>query len=160
MSVPETTTHLPALGSHAREETGRLLQLTLVELIALSLVGKQLHWNIVGVGFRDLHLHLDELVDEWRDLSDTVAERAVALGFPPDGRAPTVIEQSELEPVNPGPTRIVDAVRELTRRVAEVDERVRARIERLGEIDLVSQDVAIDVARALETQLWMLRSQL
>ena len=88
MTSPETQSHLPALGAHARQEAGHLLQLTLVELIALSLIGKQLHWNIAGPGFRDLHLHLDELVDEWRELSDVVAERAVAVGFPPDGRAP------------------------------------------------------------------------
>jgi starvation-inducible DNA-binding protein len=160
MSASETKTHLPALGQHAREEAGRLLQLTLVELIALSLIGKQLHWNIVGPGFRDLHLQLDELVDEWRELSDVVAERAVAMGLSPDGRAPAVIEQSELEPVEPGPTRVPDAVRQLTRRVAEVDERARERLERLGEIDLASQDVLIEVIRALEKQLWMIRSQL
>src|SRR5580704_7608241 len=99
MTALETQSHLPPLGAHARDEAGRLLQLTLVELIALSLIGKQLHWTVVGPGFRDLHLHLDELVEEWRDLSDTVAERAVAIGFSPDGRAPTVIEQSELQPI-------------------------------------------------------------
>jgi starvation-inducible DNA-binding protein len=159
MAASETTTHLPPLGEHAREESGRLLQLTLVELIALSLIGKQFHWNIVGPGFRDLHLHLDELVDEWRELSDVVAERAVALGFPPDGRAPAVIEQSELEPVEAGPTRVPDAIRQLTRRVAEVDERARERCERLGEIDLASQDVLIEVVRSLEEQQWMLRAQ-
>ena len=37
-----TTTHLPALGRHRREEVGHELQQTLVELIDLSLVGKQL----------------------------------------------------------------------------------------------------------------------
>ena len=160
MPASETTTHLPALGEHAREEAGRLLQLTLVELVALSLIGKQLHWNIAGPGFRDLHLHLDELVDEWRELSDGVAERAIAIGFSPDGRAPTVIQQSELEPVEPGPTRVPDAIRQLTQRVAEVDERVRERCERLGEIDLASQDVLIEITRALEKHLWMIRSQL
>jgi len=160
MAASETTTHLPALGEHAREEAGRLLQLTLAELIALSLIGKQLHWNIAGPGFRDLHLQLDELVDEWRELSDVVAERAVALGFSPDGRAPAVIEQSELEPIESGPTRVPEAIRQLTRRLAEVDERARARCERFGEIDLVSQDVLIEVTRALEKHLWMIRSQL
>ncbi len=159
MATPETATHLPALGAHARGEAGRLLQLTLVELIALSLIGKQLHWNIVGPGFRDLHLQLDELVDEWRELSDVVAERAVAIGFPPDGRAPAVVEQSQLEPVDPGLTSVGHAVGELTRRVAEVDERVRERLGPLGEIDLASQDVLIEVTRALEKQLWMIRSQ-
>jgi starvation-inducible DNA-binding protein len=160
MTALETQSHLPPLGAHARDEAGRLLQLTLVELIALSLIGKQLHWTVVGPGFRDLHLHLDELVDEWRDLSDTVAERAVALGFSPDGRAPAVIEQSDLQPVDHGPTQVGDVIRQLSSRVAQVDERVRERAERLGEIDLASQDVLVDVIRALEKQLWMIRSQL
>ena len=53
----------------------------------LSLIGKQLHWTVVGPDFRPLHLQLDELVDSWRELSDTVAERAVALGVMPDGQA-------------------------------------------------------------------------
>lgn len=160
MAASETTTNLPALGEHAREEAGQLLQSTLVELIALSLIGKQLHWNIAGPGFRDLHLQLDELVSEWQELSDTVAERAVAIGFSPDGRAPTVVAQSQLEPVAPGPTTIPDAIHQLTKRVAEVDERVRERSERLGEIDLASQDVLIEATRMLEKQLWLIRSQL
>jgi DNA-binding ferritin-like protein len=33
-------------------------------------------------------------------------------------------------------------------------------MDRLGEIDLVSQDVLIDVVRDLEKQLWMLRVSL
>jgi starvation-inducible DNA-binding protein len=156
----QTETHLPALGAHARAETGRLLQQTLTELIALSLIGKQLHWNITGPGFREFHLHLDELVDDWLELVDVVAERAVAIGFAADGRAPTVIEQSELDPVEPGPTQVTTAIRELADRVATVDERTRARMDRLGEIDLTSQDVLIDVTRTLEKQLWMIRSQL
>jgi starvation-inducible DNA-binding protein len=160
MATSETQTRLPALAEDARKEAGRLLQLTLVELIALSLIGKQLHWNIAGPGFRDFHLQLDELVDEWRQLSDVVAERAVAIGYPPDGRAPAVIEQSELQPVDPGSTSVPNAIRELTHRVAEVDERMRARSERLGEIDLASQDVLIEVTRTVEKQLWMIRSQL
>ena len=94
MAAIKQEAHLPALDHHRREEVGRELQATLVELVDLSLIGKQLHWNIVGPGFRELHLHLDELVDEWRELSDVVAERAVAIGVPADGRAPAVVAQS------------------------------------------------------------------
>lgn len=50
--------------------------------------------------------------------------------------------------------------RELTGRVAEVAERGRERMDRLGVLDAASQDVAIEVVRALEQQLWMLRAQL
>lgn len=160
MSVSQAEAKLPALGAHARAETGELLQRTLAELIELSLTGKQLHWNIRGQGFREFHLHLDELVDDWQELADVVAERAVAIGFPADGRAPAVIEQSELDPVEPGPTQVPTAIRELVARVATVDERARERMQRLGEIDLTSQDVLIDVTRTLEKQLWMIRSQL
>jgi starvation-inducible DNA-binding protein len=160
VAASSTDANLPAITEQARSEAGRLLQLTLVELIALSLIGKQLHWNVAGPGFRDLHLQLDELTDEWRELSDVVAERSVAIGVAPDGRAPAVIAQSELEPVEPGPTGVPEAIHELTRRVAEVDGRARERCEQLGELDLASQDVLIEVTRALEKQLWMIRSQL
>jgi starvation-inducible DNA-binding protein len=149
--------NLPALDEDARQHVGHLLQLTLVELIALALIGKQLHWTITGPGFRELHLHLDELVDEWRNLSDVVAERAAAIGVSPDGRAPTVIGQSDLQPIDPGPTPVPIALRELTARVSLIDSRVRDRCQRLGELDLGSQDVVIEAARTLEKQLWMLR---
>jgi starvation-inducible DNA-binding protein len=160
MAATETKAHLPAIAEHERKQAGNLLQSTLVELIDLALIGKQLHWNITGHGFRDLHLALDELVDEWQELGDLVAERGVAIGHPVDGRASAVAEQSELRRVDPGPTEVPTAIREVVERLADVDERVRDRAERLGEIDLVSQDVLIEVSRALEKQLWMVRSQL
>jgi hypothetical protein len=37
---------------------------------------------------------------------------------------------------------------------------VRTRMDRLGELDLASQDVLVEVVRALEQQQWMLRAQL
>ena len=90
MALAANTAHMPPLGSHQREEVGQQLQATLVELVDLSLLGKQLHWTVVGPLFRPLHLHLDEMVETWRALSDTVAERAVAIGFIPDGQSATI----------------------------------------------------------------------
>jgi starvation-inducible DNA-binding protein len=152
--------HLPALDHHRREEAGQALQATLVELIDLSLLGKQLHWNIVGRPFKPLHEHLDELVDSWRELSDTVAERAVALGFSPDGQSAAVSAVSSIATVERGLLDTDRALHELVPRVADVAERIRERMERLGELDLVSQDVLVEVVRELEKQLWMLRSGL
>ncbi len=160
MTTVPREAHLPALDEHHRGETGRELQATLVELVDLSLIGKQLHWNIYGRPFKPLHEHLDELVDSWRDLSDTVAERAVALGVAPDGRAGTVDAGSGIDPVDPGALDTDTALRELVERLADVTERIRARMDRLGEIDLASQDVLVEVVRELEKQLWMLRVSL
>jgi starvation-inducible DNA-binding protein len=161
MNSPATSTYLPPLEvNHEREGVGEELQTTLHELVDLSLIGKQLHWAVVGPLFRPLHLQLDELVDSWRELSDTVAERAVALGFVPDGQAKAVAAGSQLAAV--APTALEDhlVVRELTHRIAEVSEQVRDRMNRLGDADLVSQDVLIEVVRQLEEQQWMLRAQL
>jgi len=152
--------HLPSIGHHQREEVGRELQATLVELIDLSLIGKQLHWNIFGRPFKPLHEHLDELVDSWRDLSDTVAERAVALGIVPDGQAAAIHEASDIHPVDTGFLDTDTATRELVERLADVTERIRGRMDRIGEIDLASQDVLIEAIRELEKQQWMLRASL
>jgi starvation-inducible DNA-binding protein len=158
-STSQGAAHLPALGTHQREEVGNQLQAMLVELIDLALIGKQLHWNVTGPLFRPLHEQLDELVDSWRALSDVVAERAVALGNAPDGQARAVAAVTELRPLEPGALDDHVVVRELSERLNDVTDRARERMDKLGEIDAASQDVIIEVVRALEQQLWMIRVQ-
>jgi starvation-inducible DNA-binding protein len=161
MASATTTPFLPTLSvPHEREGVGRELQAALVELVNLSLIGKQLHWAVIGPLFRPLHLHLDELVDSWHELADTIAERAVALGFVPDGQAQALVAGSQLAPVPHGPIEDHLVVRELTQRLADVSERIRGQMDRLGDVDLASQDVLIEVVRELEKQQWMLRVQL
>lgn len=154
-----TSAHLPPLGVHVREELGAELEVTLHELIGLSLLGKQLHWCVVGRLFRPLHLQLDELVDSWRELSDTIAERAVALGHFPDGQAAAVHAGSQLPPLERGAVADETVIRELSVRLSEAVERIRIRMDRVGELDVASQDVLVEVLRALEEQLWMIRAQ-
>jgi starvation-inducible DNA-binding protein len=161
MDTLATSSHLPALAEpHERQAIGVELQATMHELVDLSLIGKQLHWAVVGPTFRPLHHQLDELVASWRDLADVVAERAVALGYVPDGQVRTVAATSQLSAVAPEALDGHVVVREMTDRVAQISEKVRERMDRLGAIDAVSQDVLIDVVRTLEEQQWMLRAQL
>lgn len=160
MTSTTHSSHLPALAEpHQREEVGQQLQATLVELVDLALLGKQLHWTVVGPLFRPLHQQLDELIDAWRDLADSVAERAVAIGFYPDGQTATVAAGTPLRGVERGELEDRVVVRELRGRLAEVAERARERMDRLGDLDAASQDVLIAVVRALEEQLWMVRAQ-
>jgi starvation-inducible DNA-binding protein len=140
--------HLPPLeNAHERAAIGQELTAVLHDLVALSLTGKQ------------LHLQLDELIDVCRALSDTVAERAVTLGHEFDGQAGAVAAGTEVPVVAPGSVADHIVVHEITHRVAVVAERVRARLERVGSVDLVSQDVLIEVTRELEKQQWLLRMQ-
>jgi starvation-inducible DNA-binding protein len=160
MATTSTPTHLPSIDPHLRGEAGRELQATLLDLVDLALTGKQLHWSVVGPNFRALHLQLDELVDSWHDLADTVAERAVAIGTFPDGQAGAVAARSLARPLEPAAIEDHVVVRDLAHRIAEVSELVRARMDRMADLDAASQDVLIEVVRALEEQQWMVRAQL
>src|SRR3954462_12773336 len=121
MASAATSSHLPVLAEpHARQAVAHELQSTMQELVHLSLNRKKLHWALVGNAFRPVHEHLDELVASWRDLADVVAERAVALGYVPDGQARAVAAGSPLSPVAAEATESHAVVRAITDRVAQV----------------------------------------
>jgi starvation-inducible DNA-binding protein len=151
--------HHPTLRHADREAIGAELQDVLVELIDLSLLGKQAHWNLYGPNFRSLHLHLDELVDEWREASDEVAERAVAVGHSPDGQSRTVAERTELDPLPSGQIADTEVISALTERLTDSIGRIRTRMDRLEDVDAVTADLLHGVVMTLEKQLWMIRVQ-
>ncbi|SDK34004.1 Dps family protein [Streptomyces indicus] len=135
------------------------LQGALVDLVDLSLVAKQIHWNVVGPRFRSVHLQLDEVVDTARLHSDTVAERASTLGVSPDGRAATVAQTSGISGVPEGWVKDVDAVRTLVDALGAVITRMRERVEATGEADPVSQDIFIGITADLEKHHWMFQAE-
>ncbi|GAQ58835.1 Dps family protein [Streptomyces acidiscabies] len=138
---------------------GGALQGALVDLIDLSLVAKQVHWNVVGPRFRSVHLQLDEVVDVARLHSDTVAERASALGVSPDGRAATVAGGSGIGGVAEGWVKDTDAVRALVDALGAVITRMRERVEVTGDADAVSQDIFIGITADLEKHHWMFQAE-
>ncbi|NUP28928.1 MAG: DNA starvation/stationary phase protection protein, partial [Nocardia sp.] len=58
MNVPIKST----LDPEQQHITGEALRATVIDLIDLSLIAKQAHWNVLGRNFRSVHLALDELV--------------------------------------------------------------------------------------------------
>ncbi|MFM9608523.1 DNA starvation/stationary phase protection protein [Streptomyces sp. V2] len=138
---------------------GGALQGALVDLIDLSLVAKQVHWNVVGPRFRSVHLQLDEVVDVARLHSDTVAERASALGVSPDGRAVTVAGGSGISGVAEGWVKDTDAVGALVDALGAVITRMRERVEVTGDADPVSQDIFIGITADLEKHHWMFQAE-
>ncbi|MFE2675906.1 Dps family protein [Streptomyces hygroscopicus] len=138
---------------------GDALQGALVDLVDLHLVGKQIHWTVVGPRFRTIHLQLDEVVAMAREHADTVAERASALGLPPDGRAQTVAATSALDAVKDGWTDDAQAIRTLVDALGAVIARMRERIEATDEPDPVTQDILIEVTRDLEKHHWMFQAE-
>lgn len=138
---------------------GEALQGALVDLVDLSLVAKQVHWNIVGPRFRSVHLQLDDVVSTARKHLDTVAERASAVGVTPDGRAATVAGTSAIGTVPNGWIKDVDAVRILVDALGAVIDRMRERVEVTDKPDPVTQDVLIQVTAGLEKHAWMFQAE-
>lgn len=142
-----------------RKTTGAILQSTLVDLINLSLVGKQAHWNVVGPHFRSVHLHLDELVALARRYVDELAERATALGVAPNGKAQAVAETSGIPDFPEGWVSDGDTIDRIVAILSEMIKRVRRGIDETDKADLVTQDLLIELARELEQQHWMWQAQ-
>jgi starvation-inducible DNA-binding protein len=141
-----------------RRETGEALQGSLIDLIDLSLLAKQAHWNLTGHHFRPLHLQLDEVVELAREYMDEVAERAIAIGVNPDGRARTVADTTRCPQLEAGYLADDKVVVSFTEILAQMVSRFRERID-ATQPDLVTQDLLISAARALEKQHWMFEVQ-
>ncbi|MBL1093786.1 MULTISPECIES: DNA starvation/stationary phase protection protein [unclassified Streptomyces] len=154
MSVVKST-----LSDEARGIVGTALQGALVDLVDLSLVAKQVHWNVVGPRFRSVHLQLDEVVASARTHMDTVAERAAAIGVSPDGRAATVAKTSGINEVQDGWIKDGDVVRAMVNALGAVIGRMRERIIATDEPDPVTQDILIGLTADLEKHHWMFQAE-
>lgn len=147
------------LRGEAKKVVAEALQGALVDLIDLSLVAKQAHWNVIGHQFRPIHLQLDELVAIAREHADAIAERAVALGINPDGRSATVTRTTSVQQPEAGWIEDGKVVATLTDVLEGVAARLRARIAATDEPDPVSQDLLIAVAQDIDKQHWMFQAQ-
>lgn len=147
------------LPEQARKTVGDALQGALVDLIDLSLLAKQVHWNVVGPRFRSVHLQLDEVVDTARLASDTVAERAAAISVTPDGRAGTVAKTSGIDTVTDGWVKDTEVVEIMVAALDVLITRMRERIADTDEPDPVSQDILIGITADLEKFHWMFQAE-
>lgn len=130
------------------------LQDSLVDLIDLSLVAKQVHWSVVGPRFTSVHEALDEIVADARTFSDEVAERATAVGVSPDGRAKTVAADSALDEASAEFASDDKVIRVITEALAATIVRLRANIAKVGG-DPVTEDLLIGISARLEQLHWM-----
>lgn len=135
------------------------LQKNLVELINLSLLLKQAHWNVVGPHFRALHLQLDEIIVTVRAASDEVAERIAALGIAPDGRSSTIATKSEIEEYPETFLDVKSSLSLVADALKTTIDSMRSSLSALGETDPISEDLTIGTVAQLEKHLWMLQAQ-
>lgn len=138
----------------------QLLGPVVIDLEAIVVNGKQAHWHLRGSNFIGVHELLDEVVEHAQGYADTAAERIVALGLPVDSRIGTVAEKTTVPALDAGFQDSADSIRQV---VAELDAAItvtRAAVAGLDEVDLNSQDIAIEIERGLVKDRWLLQSHL
>lgn len=148
-----------AAGFTASAELAGHLQRVLVDLIVLHLQAKQAHWNVVGPGFRNLHLQLDEVVEVAREGSDTVAERMRALGAVPDGRGMTVVQNTSLTPFPEGEQDTAAVVELISARIAAAALTIRTVHDAVDAEDPTTADILHALLIDLEKQAWMIAAE-
>ncbi|RYJ20113.1 non-specific DNA-binding protein [Streptomyces sp. L-9-10] len=143
----------------ASAQLARALQQIVVDLVELHLQGKQAHWNVVGHNFRDLHLQLDEVVDDARESADTIAERMRALEAWPDGRSDTVSATTTL-PAFPQGVQSVHAVVDLvTARLRATVDTLRTLHDQVDSEDPSTADLLHSIIDSLEKHAWMVSAE-
>lgn len=124
-------------------------------LQALTINTKQAHWHVRGANFVGVHELFDTIVAHAGDFADTAAERIVALGLPIDARLSAVAAQASSE-VPAGFAQSTALIRNVIADIDAILVDTKAAIEGLDEVDLTSQDVAIEIMRGLEKDRWFL----
>jgi len=147
------------LSDNDRKIVGECLQGALIDLIDLSLLAKQAHWNLVGPHFRSLHLQLDDIVAIARKHMDVLAERAIAIGVNPDGRSGTVARETQLAQLDSGYIQDHKVIEHFTDMLEGIVRRMRERVDRTEQPDPVTQDLLIEASQDIEQQHWMIQAQ-
>jgi len=142
--------------SENRQASG--LDGALADLLDLGLLARHARWNVVGPRFGAMQPMLAELAGFALASADLVAERAVTLGHPPDGRAVAISTLSSLPDVEPGVLWDASAITTFGAALDALAARIHAGLEAF-ETDLVTLGLLTGVLAEVERYAWMLRAQ-
>ena len=150
----------PGMKIEASEKAIAVLQQRLVALLDLQLTLKHIHWNVVGPNFIGVHEMLDPQVDGVRDMTDTIAERIATLGGVPAGTPQAIVDKRTWEDYKLGKDLVMNHLAALDKVYNGVNADHRAAIEKLGELDPVSEDMVTGQLADLEQYQWFVRAHL
>jgi starvation-inducible DNA-binding protein len=112
-----------------------------------------------GANFIAIHELFDKVADEVEDYSDTIAERAAALGGTAHGTIQVATKHSFLVPYTLGIADAKDHIFAVSGALAAFGQAARQAIdESAGYGDADTSDVFTEVSRGIDYQLWLVES--
>ncbi len=153
-----TRSDIPAA---TRTASCQLLNTTLAATLDLWTQVKQAHWNVKGPNFYQLHLLFDEVATVVYEYIDTVAERITSLAGVANGTARQSASNSFLTEYPTIPIGEKEHLKALADRLAAYAKHLREAIEKTDELDdEVTNDLYIEIARAIDQKLWFIEAHL
>ncbi|MDE2572108.1 MAG: DNA starvation/stationary phase protection protein Dps [bacterium] len=162
-STPTAFLHKSSIDVAARDRAQlvTLLNETLADAVDLQSQVKVAHWNVKGMHFIALHELFDSVAGVLVEQIDVVAERITTLGGIAEG---TVRHAASASRIDEYPSDIHDGkshVAALVDRMGAYAHNLRLGIEASETIgDPDTNDLYIEISRAIEKQLWLLEAHL
>ena len=151
---------IPGMSERDAGSAAEILQRRLEALIDLSLTLKHVHWNVVGNGFIGVHEMLDPQYQAVALMVDTTAERIATMGVAPNGLAGALVANRSWEDYALGRAVVPQHLLALDSAYSGVIGGHRDALERLGELDPVTEDMVIGQLAVLEGFQWFIRAHL
>ena len=151
---------VPGMSDKQGAEVAELLQKQLSRYNDLHLTLKHIHWNVVGPNFIGVHEMIDPQVELVRGYADEVAERIAALGHSPKGTPGAITKDRTWDDYSVDRDTVQAHLAALDLVYNGVIEDTRKGIDRLEDLDLVTQDMLIEHARKMEKFQWFVRAHL
>lgn len=151
---------VPGLDVSEGHQVAHTLQLRLHALNDLQLTLKHAHWNVVGPTFIGVHTMLDPQIDGVREMVDVLAERMATLGVSPNGLPGALVDARTWDDydVMRADTRAHLGALDLVYDGIVADH--REAIDKVGDIDPVTEDILIGQTSDLEQYQWFVRAHL
>ena len=149
------------LSENVRAKSIELLNKHLAAAIDLHGQVKQAHWNVRGPTFIAIHELFDKVADSVECYSDTIAERAAALGGTAHGTVHIAAERSFLVPYTLGVADEKKHILAVSTSLAAFGQSARSAIDEAavsGDAD--TADLFTEVSRGIDHQLWFVESHL
>lgn len=159
-STADASFTVPGLDLQDGHEVARLLQDRLHALNDLALTLKHVHWNVVGPHFVGVHTMLDPQIDGVRLMVDALAERMAMLGVAPNGLAGALVAERSWDDYSLARADVSSHLGALDLVYAGVISSHRDVMDKLEDLDPVTQDIVIGQISVLETYHWFVRAHL
>jgi starvation-inducible DNA-binding protein len=151
---------VPTLSLKDGSVVANTLQDRLMSLVDLSLTLKHIHWNVVGPNFIGVHEMLDPHHAGVMIMIDDLAERISTLGGVPSGLPGRLVRDRSWDDYDLDRADAIAHLGALDLVYQGVIADHRSAIDRVAEVDNISEDLLIGQTGVLERYHWFVRSHL